>query len=421
MNLWAFRFLLWYICVMLVQPQNRFTVLWPLHIADVTFIGAIVLHILACLRDKRPILRMGPATGLGLVLLFFGLLANYGSPYQPVHDWNPWVDILVKNTLLMIAVEAMCTSVRRVWATQMTLLVCTLWWVKGGLRLSAVGATYSGDRLMGAAVGLIENPNSFAYMMCLFLPLYLYAFEATRRKWLKWGFLACALAAVYIVFQTGSRTGLVTLLAVAVFAVPRYRHLKWRYVVLTAVAITLIFPLTGERNRDRFRTIPESVSAFLSGKKEQPDGPRTQDQQSADERQEKNRDTWRLVKAYPLFGVGFRTDERILEPYPMARGQVHCEILSVGKQMGFIGMGLYLGILGMTFVAGSRIRKTYDDWADVGSLGWVFQMQALLIVVGGFFCPLAWHPPMMVLAGAASALAGLGQQQVNAEQTTVAA
>lgn len=414
MNLWAFRFLLWYICVSLVQPQNRFTVLWPLHIAEVSFIAASVLHILVCIRDKRPVLRWGFATGLGVVLVFFTLLASYGSPYQSRHGWGAWTDIIFKNTLLMVGVEAMCTSVRRVWAVQMTTLVCTLWWIKGGLRLSAAGATYSGDRLMGAAVSLIENPNGFAYMMCLFLPLYLFAFEKTRRKWLKWVFLACVLSAVYIVFETGSRTGLITLIALAIFALPRYRHLKWRYVILAVVAISLIFPLTGERNRARFRTIPESIMAFWGNKKEQ-EGPRNQDQQSADERQAKNRDTWKLVKAYPLFGVGFDTDDRILEPYPMARGQVHCEILAVGKQMGFIGMGLYLGVLAMTFAAGTRIRKTYRDWPEAGHLGWVFQMQVLLILVGGFFCPLPWHPPMMALAGSASALAGLAKQREAAE------
>ena len=41
-SLWSFRFLLWYVCVLLVQPQNRFTFLWPLHIADISFILAII-------------------------------------------------------------------------------------------------------------------------------------------------------------------------------------------------------------------------------------------------------------------------------------------------------------------------------------------------------------------------------------------
>jgi len=403
MSLWAFRFLLWYICVLMVQPQNRFPILWPLHIANLSFIVAAVLHVLACLKEERPILRLGPATKMGLALMFFTLLANYGSPYQAYHAWNPWVDIVFKNTLLMIAVEAMCTTARHVWAVQMTCLVSTLWWVKSGLRLSAAGATYSGDRLMGAAVSMIENPNSFAYMMCLFLPLYLYAFEGTRRKWVRWGFALCAIGAVYIVFETGSRTGLVTLVAFALFAVPRYRHLRWRNVLLAAVAVALVFPLTGERNKERFKTIPESIAAFF-GKEKAWEGPLNQDQQSADERQAKNRDTWKLIKTYPLFGVGFVPREEILAPYPMSKGQVHCELLMVGKQMGLIGMGLFLGMLSMMFVLGLRIQKMYSREPDIAVLGWVFCMQSLLILVGGSFCPLPWHPPMMVAAGSVSAL-----------------
>ena len=208
MSLWGFRFLLWYICVLLVQPQNRFTFLWPLHIADISFITAVALHVLSCMESRRLIVRPGPGTMLALALLFLSMLAQYFGAYQVSTAWNSFIDIVVKNSLLLIMVESMATSVERVWAVQMTTLFCTLWWVKGGLRLSQMGATTSGDRLMGAAVSLIENPNGFAYMMCIFLPLYLYAFQQAKKLWIKWFFLACALAAVYIIFQTGSRTGL---------------------------------------------------------------------------------------------------------------------------------------------------------------------------------------------------------------------
>ena len=48
LSLAAFRMLLVYVVVMFVQPQNRFTFLWPLHIADLSFMGAVGLHIMAC-------------------------------------------------------------------------------------------------------------------------------------------------------------------------------------------------------------------------------------------------------------------------------------------------------------------------------------------------------------------------------------
>lgn len=259
MSLWAFRFLLWYICILFVQPQNRFTFLWPLRIANLSFIIATCLHVLSCLESRRPLVRMGPGTMTALTLLFFATLSQYFGVYQVSSAWNPYLDIIVKNSLLLIMIEAMAFSVERVWAVQMTTLFATLWWIKGGLRLSAMGATYSGDRLMGIAVSMIENPNGFAFVMCIFLPLYLYAYQQATRRWVRISFLACALAAVWIIFETGSRTGLVTLIALGIFLVPYYGRHRWKTLILVATVIVLIFPMTGEKNIRRFKTIPQST------------------------------------------------------------------------------------------------------------------------------------------------------------------
>ena len=255
----AFRMLLVYVVVMFVQPQNRFTFLWPLHIADLSFMGAVGLHIMACVQDRRPILRFGPATIVSVLVLTFAMLSQYIGEYQASSAWNPWIDIIVKNATLCILLEAMLTSVQRVMATQLVVLVATFWWIKAGVRLSAAGATYAGDRLMGAAVGMIENPNGFAYMMCLYLPVYLYMFQQSRRAWERWTFLALTLTGVYIVFQTGSRTGLVTLMLIAVFILRRYGRQHLKGLMLVVLAIAVIFPMTGERNIQRFKTIPQSV------------------------------------------------------------------------------------------------------------------------------------------------------------------
>ena len=405
MSLWAFRFLLWYICVLLVQPQNRFTFLWPLHIADLTFIAAIGLHVMGCLEGRQTLVRFGPGTVWALALLFFATLSQHFGTYQLSPAWNAYLDIIVKNALLLIMVEAMAISIERVWAVQMTMLICTLWWIKGGLRLSALGATYAGDRLQGAAISLIENPNGFAYMMCVFLPLYLYAYQRAAKPWQRWAFLACALAAVWIVFETGSRTGMVALIAVGFFLLPHYGRHRWKTVVMVIVAVTFLYPLTGEKNRDRFRTIPQSVAAFFGDGSAREPGPMSQDEQSADERQAKNRDTWALIKENFLFGVGVNPDQsRFTDRFPMAGGQVHCEILMAGRQMGMIGMGMYVGFIALVFFGGWRVRREAANWPAVRDLGWTFQIQAVAIAVGGAFSPLPWHAPMMLLAGSVSAL-----------------
>jgi hypothetical protein len=409
MNLWAFRFVLWYICIMLVQPQIRFTFLWPLRIANLSFIIATGLHIMSCMESRRPLIRVGPATILGLALLFFATLSQQLGMYQVTSAWNPYYDLIVKNALLLIMIEAMASSIERVWAVQMTMLFSTLWWVKGGLRLSQAGATYAGDRLFSVGVSLIDNPNGFAYYMCILLPLYLYAFQRATKKWVKMAFLACGLGAIYIVFETGSRTGLVTLAVIGMFLLPHYGRNHFKALAFIAVALVFIFPMTGEKNKERFRTIPKSIAAFLGGGREaKPAALMTQDEQSADERKKKNQDTWQLIQTYPVFGVGIFPDEsKFVEKFPMARGEVHCEILMAGRQMGMIGMGIYAGLVGTIFFGGAWIKRNARHWPAVRDLGWTFQMQGLVIAVGGLFCPLPWNPITMILAGSVSAMVGL--------------
>ncbi len=407
-GLWAFRMLLVYVCILLTQPQNRFTFLWPLHIADLSFMSAVGLHVLTCMQERRPLLRLGPGTVIGLVLLAMVPLSLAFGAFSLGFAWNNWVDMFVKNALLLILLEAMLTSKERVWALQMSVLVATFYWLKAGLRLAAAGATYSGNRMMGAAIGLVENPNSLAYMMCFYLPLYLYACEHSKEKWERWGYFLLLLCAVFIILKTGSRTGLVGLAVLGMFLLPQQLARNPKGVLLAAVAVALILPMAGEKNIERFKTIPRSMAAFFQGKSMAENHPLTQDEQSAEERRIKNLHAWKLIQGNFMFGAGINPNEGL---YPgdvsMARGQVHCEILAIGLRFGLPGMLLYFSTWTIITLCGWRIWKQWEWWPAMGGLGWVFLLQTIVLAVGGSFCPLPWHPPMMVLAASASALAGL--------------
>lgn len=410
-GLWAFRMLLVYVCILLTQPQNRFTFLWPLHIAELSFIASVGLHVLACMEEHRPLLRLGPATVMGMIMLCMIPISLSFGAYTAGWAWTPWVDMFVKNALLLIMLEAMLTSKERVWATQMTTLVATFYWLKAGLRLAAAGATYSGDRMMGAAIGLIENPNSLAYMMCFYLPLYLYACEHSTTKWERWAYFLLLGCAVFIILKTGSRTGLVGLMVLGLFILPGYLVKKPTGVLLAAVTVALILPMTGQQNIERFKTIPRSMAAFFQGKSMAEDRPLTQDEQSADDRRIKNKHTWELIKRKPVFGTGINANQQLF-PFdvPMAKGQVHCEILAMGIRYGMPGMMVYLAAWMMIAVCGWKSLRRLGWWPAMGGLGRVFEMQLVVLIVGGSFCPLPWHPPMMILMASASALAGLSQE-----------
>lgn len=406
---WAFRFLLWYIAILCVQPQNRFLFLYPLRIANLCIIIAAGLHFIAATQEGKPFIRFGPATITALLLMFFSFISLHVGAFQTSSAWNSDIDLIFKNCVVLILVEAMAWSVQRVWAIQATLLFSTIWWIKGGLRLAGAGATYSGDRIMGPAVSLIENPNGFAYLLTVMIPVYLYFFQKASNRWVRWGALACAISAIYIVLQTGSRTGLLALGAVGIFLLPKYGAKYKRALIMGSIAFAMFFPLVGASNIERFKTIPASIKSFLGGADESADvSSMNQDEQSAWERKMKNRHTWRLILDHPLFGVGIKANDDFLweSPYPFAAGQVHNEILYAGKQMGLIGMGIYASFMLILFRFGARVQKAAKGWWDeVSDLGWTFKMQAIVFMVGGFFSPIPWNPIYLTLVGAVSALA----------------
>lgn len=405
MSLWAFRFLLWYITIMIVQPQNRFLFLYPLRIANMSILLAIGLHIVSALTEKRPLVRMGPGTITALLLIVAAFASLYVGPMQINAAWNAYIDMLVKNALVLILIEAMVTTVERAWAVQGTLLLATLWWIKGGLRLAGAGMSHGGDRLFGPAVSLVVNPNAFAYMMCVFIPLYLYFQQQAPKGYVRWGFLGLALSAVYITLKTGSRTGFILLMVLAIVLIPKFgRRNKLAFTVGIAASLFL-FTIAGALNVERFKTIPESVKAFFSGEERAVDE-LTQDEQSAQERRLKNRDAWLLIKDYPVFGVGINaSDDLIVMDYPNAVGNVHCEILMAGRQMGFIGMGLYVSLVATLLLCARKIEKYCAGWwPPISLLGWALKMQCVMFIVGGIFSPIIWHPILLVLVGLSSGL-----------------
>ena len=407
MSLWAFRFLLWYLCILLVQPQNRFIFLWPFRLAMVSMVAAIILHAVATAQENRPFIRFGPATRVAFALMFFSFIANQTGPFQSSTAWNSDIDIIFKNSICLILIEAMATTVQRVWAVYATMLISTLWWLKGGLRLSASGAYYSGDRLMGPAVSLIENPNGFAFMMALMIPIYLYFFQNAKNKWLRWGFLACAISAIFITLRTGSRTGLLCLIAAGIFLLPKYGA-KHKVALITIGAASFLFMGSiGAMNIERYKSIGHSISEFFAPNQEDAKDPAqmTDDEHSAYERKMKNKDSWGLIKRYPL-GVGVhKSDEFIPEDLGWSRGQVHNDWLYVGVQMGFIGMALYAGLMWCVFAFSSRIqREAKNTWPALSDLGWTTKMMGVVFVVGGFFSPIGWNPLFLATAGATSAL-----------------
>jgi O-antigen ligase len=402
MSLWAFRFLLWFICVLFIQPQNRFTFLHPLHIGDIVAIAAVGLHFLACSKERRPFIRLGGASRAALVLLLLGLYAQYAGAFQTNTAWNQAIDVMVKVCVVVFILEASALTPQRVWAVQATLMLCTLWWVKAGLRLSAAGATYVGDRIMGAAVSMISNPNGFAYLMTCYVPLFFYFYWQESRKAWKMVYLFVAFAAIFVVLQTGSRTGMISMAFTMAFMMGRLLRTDRKMVVIGAAALFVVTGFVSEGNIERFKTIRHSIDSFFHGSMKEGENI---DEQSSVERYYRNKHTWEMIKLHP-FGLGTDPDKTLFpEEHDFAIGEAHNELLMAGRTMGLPGMALYLAAVWMPFYYGRRIRKLVGrSMPGYALLGWLFQAQAVAFAVGGQFVPGCFNYPQMILVASASAL-----------------
>jgi hypothetical protein len=412
MSLWAFRFVLFYLTILVVQPQNRFPFLWGFRLALIAMVIAMVLHVISATQEGKPLIRFGPATITALLVLVFAFISQHFGTFQRTSGWNPDIDIIFKNCVVLILIEAMATTVERVWAVLGAILLGTLWWIKGGLRLSSAGITSQGDRLWSPTVSLIDNPNSFAFMMALMIPIYLYFFQNEKNKWIRYGYLFCALSAVYIALETGSRTGMLCLVGCGLFLIPKYGIHYKKQLGLMAVALFFVAGSVSALNVERYKTIGESIRNFIGGGA---DGVRledmdpsqmTQNQQSAWERKMKNKHAWGLLKQHFLFGVGVhKNDGMIPDEFGFARGQVHNEWLYIGLQMGIIGIVLYSSLQFTIFFAGFKIqREAKHTWPQLADLGWTLKLMIGVYLIGGFFSPVGWNPILLAIAGASSAL-----------------
>ncbi len=410
LGLWAFRFVLWYICIYLVQPQHRFPFLIPFRIANTAFIAALGLYFVYCAMTKQRLFHGGASSKFAVVLLSLAIIANMLGAYKVQVKWGGELDVIVKNCAVVFLLEALLTSVQRIYGTLLTVCIASLWWFKAGVRGMQQGGTYELDRIMGPAVGLVQGPNEFGVFMSALVPLLLAMFLLVEGKsQIKWLFLAGALTALFVVLETGSRTGLLCLMLLGLLIFPRLAARKASALLIIAVAA--IFAATGikEGNRERLRTLPSAVRSFFQGTPDKPYEEMNRDERSAEDRRQKDLATWKLIRDNPVFGAGpDAADWAYPEEYSAAQGVVHNEFLMAGRQMGYPGMALMIAMYSWIILGSWGVqRRMKVVWPELSSLAWGMKVMACLLFFGGLFSTSVWNIVLMVLLVCTSRLRAL--------------
>jgi probable O-glycosylation ligase (exosortase A-associated) len=260
-------------------------------------------------------------------------------------------------------------------------------------------------------LGMLEyyDANDFATLAVMALPLGVYFIVRPRPLWRRLVSAGAVVCLVVALVWTGSRGGLLALLAMGGFLLVRYRaiHVRWR--ILSAALITLVFVGTAsDEYWDKMRTILQPKDDYNLTT------------------EEGRIPVWKRGIGYmvqrPLLGVGagnFPTAEGTISPVARAnaiRGVkwsvAHNSYVQVGAELGVPGLILFLVMLGSAFRTLRGVQRVGlpphpgERSPPPAQLAQALAAALIAYMVGGFFLSLAYRDLLYVLLALA---AGLGK------------
>ena len=250
--------------------------------------------------------------------------------------------------------------------------------IKGGVFTVLTGG---GNRVLGPAGSFITDNNALALALCIVLPLFRYMHLQATKRWARAGLMLCMILITLAVLATYSRGGMLGLAAVGFFLILKSRK-RASFLIVALLAIPLLLSVMPDKWANRMNTITSY-----------------QTEGSAVSRIESWRFAINLGLDRPALGGGFgvathsSTFWRYAPPNASKPRAVHSIFFQVLAEQGFVGLGLFLGLLVAGWRACNAVRRqTVDDpankWAyDLSSM---LQVSLVAYAVAGAFLPLPY-------------------------------
>lgn len=230
-----------------------------------------------------------------------------------------------------------------------------LWWMDFG-GFAGASVSYSADEVEKVRLGgPVAEPNYYAQILLLALPLAFTSMSLTTQPWLRAVLFATGLLVLAAILATFSRGGMVALVILAVVAL-------WsrRWQMLFALALLVVVGAVGlqflpETYSARLLATFTDAAALLSGEGYIQDlaiSGRIAEMVAA----------YRLFEENPVFGAGYGTYESLYQDTArryglMARGaerQAHSLYLEILAEQGLAGALVFTGLLGYAFLSVRR-------------------------------------------------------------------
>jgi probable O-glycosylation ligase (exosortase A-associated) len=323
---------------------------------------------------------------------------------MPEAAWIKW-DRVIKILIMTIVPMFLLQDRNRL---RLLLLVMTgsiaFFSVKGGLFSLLTGGQY---RVFGPSRSFIEENNALAVAELMVLPLMLYLGRSEKRKWVKRGlYVSIPLTVLSVIFSysRGALLGLIAMVGVMI-ATSRRWGLAIGFLVLAGASSTFI-PAQWYERMNTIRSYKEDESAMARFS------------------------SWafaiNVATDRPLTGGGFRvfaTDQYLRNgPDPFEAYDAHSIYFEMLGEHGFIGLALFLGLLGSCFLSLAWVGRTIRGRPSLAWAGDYVQMLRLSLVsyaVGGTFLGLAYFDLYFDVVAAVVILKILVQREL-AQEAAVA-
>lgn len=302
------------------------------------------------------------------LILIFLMWMTFNSFFavEPRWSWQFW-DRVWKIFALGLFAAAMATNRVRIQAVIWIVVLSLFYYgVKGGLFVFMTGGQF---HVLGPQGSVIADNNNLGLALLMALPLANYLRTQSRNKVVSVALFIGMAAVVVSIIGTYSRGAILGMAALGLFAFFRVRN-KLMYVVLVAIILVPVIRFMPEQYMERLQSITEySSDASFQGRV----------------------DAWRVaflaaVDYFPL-GVGFYGPQltHIFNTYlpgvePHAAHSIYFQVLG---ENGFVGLAIYLAMIVMSFIMGSRLMRMARD---VPQLHWVRDLAAMIQVSQFAFC-----------------------------------
>lgn len=374
----AFWALMVFTGILLLAPQTYLPVLARIRIALLAGGIAVAAHCWNRMAARQPVAQLTPELGLA------GGLALWALVTLPLSEWpggslRILLDLYLKALVIFWLLAASAATVRRLRTVAWSLSVMAV-----PLAATGIGnflSSQPGGRIAGYDAPLTGNPNDLALMLNLILPLVIALFLAARGRLARAALAAIAALTAVAVIATFSRAGFLVLLTTAVLwlrAALRRGERKWAIAGLVVAAISV--PMLPSGYVDRIATMT-SIRTDPTG--------------SAQVRWEDMRAALGAAFERPLVGAGLGMNVLALNEIRGPRWQpVHNAYLEYAVDLGWVGLALFLLLLGASIRGAARARDRSAGRPELGDLSILaegIRISLIGFAVAACFYPVAYH------------------------------